>query len=60
MLASRERVRGELINVRKYNLITKLGQRLRITDRELFPGEGFDGDAAADGGEKFPEAVDSH
>lgn len=60
MLASRERVREELISVRKYSLIAILGLRFRITDRELFPGEGFDGDAAADGGEEFPEAVDSH
>ena len=31
-----------------------------VTDGERFSGEGLDGDAAADGGEKFPETVNSH
>lgn len=29
-------------------------------DGESLSGEGLDGDAAADGGEQFPEALDSH
>lgn len=51
---------GKLISAKNNSLIRKLGLRLGVTDSELLPGEGFDGDAAADGGEEFPEAVDSH
>lgn len=33
---------------------------LEYTDREFFPGEGFNGDSAANGGEEFPEPMNSH